>query len=197
MNRETLNIAMRFGLIPKAALFAVLLAGGVGFVVLPLFQENRLTLEEIAAQRTAVQEIEKQMSALGDLDAAVQEQTQSLQRLRAKMLGQGQHARVISIISKTAKDEGLTLAVMKPLPPPKATQTEGEEGVRESLFLVEAESGYKQLGRFIDRLRSAELMLHVHELRLRSMNRETGTLRAEVIIAAFKEHEVKGEDVRP
>ncbi|MBU3759220.1 MAG: hypothetical protein FGM27_04745 [Candidatus Omnitrophica bacterium] len=140
---------------------------------------------------------EKQMSALGDLDAAVQEQTQSLQRLRAKMLGQGQHARVISIISKTAKDEGLTLAVMKPLPPPKATQTEGEEGVRESLFLVEAESGYKQLGRFIDRLRSAELMLHVHELRLRSMNRETGTLRAEVIIAAFKEHEVKGEDVRP
>lgn len=192
-----LKLALKTGALLWGGIFLGVLVFGL---VLTGLQARSLAAvrAEIEDLRGKTDEAETARKSMGDMAAFLKEQRADLEKIKGLLLKGGEQPKVISFLTRTMQDLGVSIQDIRPAPPktdergnPAAPPPEEPpKRLAPVLFGLQLEGRYEALGLFFEGLENAPVYLTVEDFTLEPKEGSPAFLSARMTLAAYERKEI-------
>jgi Tfp pilus assembly protein PilO len=144
-------------------LAGILLVSAWILVVVPERERARNAARELAQLDAQILSAEQAMRTLVSIEREISEGKERLQRLQGRILGSRNLQRILIVLSRNAEELGVKIVSMRPL---RERAPSNSVPTRQFPVEMELHGRFLDLGRYLEGLRTAPLLLTVEGVRL-------------------------------
>ena len=158
---------------------AILLAGGYFLLLSPKMAEVSGLKQQQAAKDAELNQSRALAASLARFKEEAQALRARLETAKERLPSEREIPGLYRQVSDMAHQAGLSVSLFQPRDP--ATR----DIYQEVPISVSAETGYHQLGNFLDRIARLRRIINLTDMKLSGISRPTGTIRAEMTLATY------------
>ena len=183
-----LHVMREVRMLRWAVIFLGLLTLGLGGGVRAVDRQSLKIQKKKQELQERVAKIQEHLTDAEAFEQRLNARRQELENLKAKTLIPGEQAEVISLLTQTTHDLGISIINIKAV---ASAQPPSPKKIDPSVFEIEVACPFRNLGAFFETLAQAPLLLTVEEFETQPDGTDLESLKTKMTLAAYEDGTAK------